>query len=154
MICIGEGRGKRAAGDRIICPSGDLGAALLILDGPITRSPDGSVGVLAIDRPDCCRVLLERIKVDHPIEDDGIELAAVRVTFFLGYDRTLQTKLGIRSHCFAPVALGWAAQIHVLVLLRDTQRDTLVQIVFGEALRSRIHHARQTITVADLLIEE
>jgi len=46
------------------------------------------------------------------------------------------------------------AEIHVLMPLRDAQRNAPIQIVFGESSRSRIHHADEAIAVAVFLIEQ
>jgi len=52
------------------------------------------------------------------------------------------------------VAQRGAAEIHVLMPLRDAQRNAPIQIVFGESSRSRIHHADEAIAVAVFLIEQ
>src|ERR1700726_878618 len=63
-------------------------------------SPQGSVRVLAIDRPDPCRVFFERIKMHHPVENNGMKLSTVSVAFRLSGDRSLEAELGIRSQHF------------------------------------------------------
>ena len=45
-----------------------------------------SIGMLPIDRPDVGAVFLERIEMHHPIEDDGMKLATVGVTFLFRDD--------------------------------------------------------------------
>ena len=45
-----------------------------------------SIRVLPIDRPDVGAVFLERIEMHHPIEDDGMKLAAAGVTFLFRDD--------------------------------------------------------------------
>src|SRR5260370_8306232 len=106
-------------------------------------SPQGSVRVLAIDRPDPCRVFLERIKMHHPVENNGMKLSTVGVAFRLSGDRSLEAGLGIRSHHFLLAALGSGAEIHVLMPLRDAERNALVQVVFLEVLGGGILHARE-----------
>src|SRR5271169_609795 len=86
---------RRRSGDRAIESQRRLN-----LDEPITRWPDDpmfSVGVLAVDRPDLCRVLFQRIEMHHPVEDYGKKFPAVGVAFFLGDDGSLQAELRIRG---------------------------------------------------------
>src|ERR1700675_4978700 len=103
-------------------------------------SPQGSVRVLAIDRPDPCRVFFERIKMHHPVENNGMKLSTVGVAFRLSGDRSLEAELGIRSQHFLLAALWRGAEIHVLMPLRDAERNALVQVVFREVLGGGIHH--------------
>src|SRR6202521_4795630 len=117
-------------------------------------APQGSVRVLAIDRPDPCRVFLERIKMHHPVENNGMKLSTVGVAFRLSGDRSLEAELGIRSQHFLLAALWRGAEIHVLMPLRDAERNALVQVVFREVLGGCIHHARQPVVIATLLIEQ
>src|SRR6202521_4281041 len=111
-------------------------------------APPGSVRVLAIDRPDPCRVFFERIKMHHPVENNGIKLSTVGVAFRLSGDRSLEAELGIRSQHFLLAAWWRGAEIHVLIPLRDAERNALVQVVFGETLGSRVHHSHQPVIVA------
>src|SRR5260370_3020169 len=117
-------------------------------------SPQGSVRVLAIDRPDPCRVFLERIKMHHPVENNGMKLSTVGVAFRLSGDRSLEAELVIRSQHFLLAALGSGAQIHLLMPLLDAERNALVQLVFRPVLGGGIHHARQPVVIATLLIEQ
>jgi len=43
-----------------------------------------AVLMAAVDGPDFGFVFFERVDVDHPVEDDGMELAAVGVAVFFG----------------------------------------------------------------------
>lgn len=113
-----------------------------------------SVGVLAIDGPDLGGILVEGVEMDHPVEDNGDEFAPGGVAFGLGGDGSFKTKFCVRPPGFAPVAQRGAAEIHVLMPLRDAQRNAPIQIVFGESSRSRIHHADEAIAVAVFLIEQ
>src|SRR5260370_34911899 len=78
-------------------------------------SRQGSVRVLAIDRPDPCRVFLERIKMHHPVENNGVKLSTVGVAFRPGGDRSLEADLGIRSLNFLLAAWCRGADIHMLM---------------------------------------
>src|SRR5260370_38581982 len=85
----------------------------------------GSVRVLAIDRPDPCRVFLERIKMHHPVENNGMKLSTVGVALRLSSDRSIEAELGIRSQHFLLADLGRGAELHVLMTLRDDERHAL-----------------------------
>src|SRR5207302_9495899 len=110
--------------------------------------------MLTIDRPDLPRVFLERIEMHHPVENDGVKFSAVGIAFRLRGDRSLEPELRIRSQHFLLAGLWRGAEIHVPMPLRDAERNTLVQVVFGETLGSRVHHTRQPVVVAMSLVEQ
>ena len=66
----------------------------------------------------------------------------------------LRPNFGFGPSTFQPAARGRAAEIHVLMPLRDAQGNALVQIVFGETLGSRVHHAHELVAVAVFFVEQ
>src|ERR1700679_3729355 len=83
------------------------------------------VGVLPIDRPDFCRVFFQRIQVHHPVENHGMKPSVRRIASFLRGDRSTQTEFRIRREHVLFLAFGSFAEIHVLMPLRDAQRNAL-----------------------------
>jgi len=84
--------------------------------------------------------------MDHPVEDDGMNLPR-RVAFAWVAMDPLKPNFAFGPRIRASGQRG-AAEIHVLMPLRDAQRNAPIQIVFGESSRSRIHHADEAIAVA------
>src|SRR5947199_7896721 len=97
--------------------------------------------MLAFDRPDFRRIFFHRIKMDHPVEDDWMEFAAVRIAVFFCGNRPEQTEFRVRSEIFFLAARGSSTEIHMFMPLRDAERNTVVEFVLAEALWRRVHHA-------------
>src|SRR5277367_1459280 len=125
---------------------------------PIARSSiqtaeRSSIVMLPLDRPDRSRVFLQRVQMYHPIEDNGMKFSARRIALRLCRNRSPQTKFGLwRKHVL--LAFWSLAEIHMLMPLRDTKRNALVQVVFTKTFGRRVHHAHQPILVAILLIQQ
>src|SRR5271170_137573 len=115
----------------------------------MTRSLDGLVRVLAFNRPHLLRRFFQRIEMHHPVEDDGMKLSAGGIALFFSGNRTAQAKPWMRSQRVL-LAFGRLAVIHMLMPLRDAERNALVQILFGETLGSGIHHAHKPVAAARL----
>src|SRR5712675_1567010 len=87
----------------------------------------------------------EGVGMDHPPERLRNEAAVRRVALFSGRHtqrtehRTSILRLGPALLCLT----RWNAPVHVSVPMGDTERDTLVEIVFGSALGRRVHRPDQ-----------
>src|SRR5580700_10293213 len=73
---------------------------------------------------------------------------------FLRGDRSSQAELGMRCHVFVLSAGGRGAEIHVLVPLRDAERDALIEFVFAHALGSGVHYTDQFVVIVVLFIKQ
>src|SRR5580658_4289809 len=80
--------------------------------------------------------------------------AARGIAGFLRSDRSSQTKLRMRAQVFALSAGGCCTEIHVLMPLRNAERNALVQFILAETLGRGVHHANQFVIVTMLLIEQ
>src|SRR5579872_3598922 len=112
------------------------------------------ISVLAVHRPDICLIFFERVEVNHPVEDDGMKCSSGRVARILGGDGSVKTEERMGSQGLPLFAPRRGAEIHMLVPLRDAQRNSLVEFVFGKALRRGVHDADEFVIVAMLFIKK
>ena len=82
--------------------------------------------MLSVDRPDLCGVFLKRVEVDHPIEYDGMKLAASRVALGLRGNGAVEPEFWIWTEHFRFVTRRRKAKIHMLMPLRNAERDALI----------------------------
>src|ERR1700734_3103336 len=73
---------------------------------------------------------------------------------FLRGDRSLQAELRMRRQSFSTTIRRRDAEVHVLMPLRDAERNALVELIFGETLGRGVHYADQLVVVAVFLIEQ
>src|SRR5579863_3064288 len=112
------------------------------------------IAVLPGDRPDAGLIFFKRINVHHPVEDYRAEGSAGGIASFLGDDRSSQTELRMRPyHRFAAI---WRrrAEIHVLVPLRNAERNARVELLFAHALGRGVHDTNQFVVVAMFFIKQ
>src|SRR5580658_7425710 len=102
-----------------------------IREDPWQRPKTSSVSVLALDRPDACLILLEWVDVDHPVEDHREKRPASGVAGFLCGDGSLEAELRIWLPHLFEMAQRRDAEIHMLMPLRHTQRNALIELLFG-----------------------
>src|SRR3974390_1070868 len=69
-------------------------------------------------------------------------------------DGTAKTELRVRKQGFRLSAFGGRAEIHVLMPLRDAERNALVEIIFGKTFRCGIHDADEGVTVTVFLVKQ
>jgi len=112
------------------------------------------VAVLTFHGPDAGLIFLERINVDHPVEDDGMEGSARSVAALLSRNRSAETKLRMRTEIFRLAARRCGAEINVLVPLCNAQRNAFVELIFGEALGRCVHYSDQFVIVTVLFIQQ
>src|SRR5450755_271031 len=103
------------------------------------------ISVLPLRRPNLRRIFLEWIDVDHPVKNDRIKSPTRGVASLSRRDRTAQTKLRSRAQYVCLLVSRSLAEIHMLVPLRDAQRNALIQIVFGETFWCGVHRADQLV---------
>ena len=105
--------------------------------------------------PDFLRIGFIGIHVHHPSQHMRQKHPALGLTLFLGSDRTQQAELGMRPKILGPLS-GWRfAEIDVLVLARDAQRDSLVQLLVAGVDPICVHHAYQRVsTVRSFVVEQ
>src|SRR5579863_8729934 len=112
------------------------------------------IAVLPGDRPDAGLIFFKRINVHHPAENYRAEGSAGGIASFLCDDRSSQTELRMRPyHLFAAISRG-RAEIHMLVPLRDAQRNARVELLFTHTLGSGVHHTNQFVIVAMFFIKQ